>query len=128
LKIFDGSDEIDTTKLMCVNPKNITRKPKRGDRNVIGWRKGLKGYTLLNDFEARWYLFINPYKSLLEERLWKEVRDLKRLIQGKNVKVILLDHQTNCDINDLSRPLSHAYLLKCFLEDKYPCIEDFLGV
>lgn len=125
LKVFEGSHKIDKSKLICRDPRRIPRKPKPEDGRLIGWRKGLKGYCLLDAWNARWSLFIEPYKSVLEDQLYDEVEDLRREISGQNKKVIFLDIHTNSDIYDLESPLSHAYLLKCFLEDKWPCRDDF---
>jgi hypothetical protein len=33
---------------------------------------------------------------------------------------VLLDYETNGDVEDLSRPLSHAALVKHYLEEKWP--------
>ena len=32
----------------------------------------------------------------------------------------MLDYTTNCDILDPKKPLSHAFLVKAFVEGKYP--------
>jgi hypothetical protein len=37
---------------------------------------------------------------------------------------VFLDYNTNCNVADYSKPLSHAGLVKLYLEGKYPKIED----
>lgn len=37
--------------------------------------------------------------------------------------IVLLDYETNADIDDLSRPLSHASLIKQYLEGTWPCAD-----
>ena len=39
---------------------------------------------------------------------------------AKNKPVVLLDYNTNEDVNDLSRPLSHAALIKAYINGCYP--------
>ena len=34
--------------------------------------------------------------------------------------LVLLDYETNCDVNNLRKPLSHAGLIKAYLENQYP--------
>lgn len=43
-------------------------------------------------------------------------------LKGLNSKgdLVLLDYKTNGDLDDLSKPLSHAALVKRYLENNYP--------
>ena len=34
--------------------------------------------------------------------------------------IILLDYTTNCDVDDPSKPLSHAFLIKTYVDGIYP--------
>lgn len=34
--------------------------------------------------------------------------------------IVLLDSNMNCDVNDGSKTLSHAYLIKAYVEGLYP--------
>lgn len=120
LKVFENTGEIDASKLTRVNPRSIARRPRKEDGKLIGWQKGLKSYCLLNHFEARWKLFIKPYKKVLESQLYEEVEDLRREINNQDKKVVFLDTTTNVDVDDFQTPLSAAYLLKCLIEDKWP--------
>ena len=46
---------------------------------------------------------------------------------SKSKTIVLLDYNTCCDVDDLSKPLSHAFLVKAYAEGLYPyddiCIE-----
>ena len=46
---------------------------------------------------------------------------------SKSKTIVLLDYNTCCDVEDLSKPLSHAFLVKAYAEGLYPyddvCIE-----
>ena len=40
--------------------------------------------------------------------------------EAESRTVVLLDYNTNCDIEDDNSPMSHAYLIKSFIEGCYP--------
>ena len=39
---------------------------------------------------------------------------------SKSKTIVLLDYNTCCDVDDLSKPLSHAFLVKAYAEGLYP--------
>ena len=55
----------------------------------------------------------------------QKIREAERNLQfDKDVgqcNLVLLDYETNEDVEDLSRPLSHASLIKHHLEGTWPC-------
>jgi hypothetical protein len=55
---------------------------------------------------------------VLEHRLADEVWQLRELAADRTV--VLLDYETNGDVDDLSAPLSHAALVRCYLEGNWP--------
>ena len=55
---------------------------------------------------------------MLEKCLKEHVAELKKLACEKTV--VLLDYQTNHDVANLSKPLSHASLIKQFVEGNWP--------
>jgi hypothetical protein len=57
------------------------------------------------------------YLWFLENRLQGELEELRRIASER--QVVLLDYETNCDVDDVSRPLSHASLVKRYLEDDW---------
>lgn len=40
--------------------------------------------------------------------------------QSKKRDIVLLDYNTNTDFRDISKPLSHAGLVKLYIEGNYP--------
>jgi hypothetical protein len=52
---------------------------------------------------------------VLEHKLADEVASLRQLAEEART-VLLLDYETNCDVANLSRPLSHAGLVAKYLE------------
>ena len=39
---------------------------------------------------------------------------------SKDKTIVLLDYNTCCDVDSPSRPLSHAFLIKAYIEGVYP--------
>ncbi|NES83157.1 MAG: hypothetical protein F6K10_18080 [Moorea sp. SIO2B7] len=112
LKVFESAD-IDPTKMMITNMKGIKRT-KRKYGKVLGHRAGLGGDKLLSYKEARYAIYLPSYKWVLNNCLQELLTELKQL--GESCTVLLLDFETNCDIDNLSKPLAHAGLLKLYLE------------
>jgi hypothetical protein len=52
---------------------------------------------------------------VLEHCLQAEIAELPRL--GASDTVVLLDYETNADLDDIARPLSHAALLVRYLDN-----------
>lgn len=59
--------------------------------------------------------------------LWRcrEETDYLTYLNEHNKTIVLLDYNTNCDLNDLSSPLSHASLIKEYVESSIVS-EDFV--
>lgn len=72
-------------------------------------------YRLLGYVEARKKIYIPAYKWVLENKCSDLVNKIRIIAQHKTV--ILLDYNTNEDIERASKPLSHASILKRYIED-----------
>ncbi len=116
LKVFESSD-VDTSKLNVKNMKGIKRTTRSLGR-VLGHRKGVSGDSLLPYLEARRIIYLPSYRWVLDNCLKSEIDEIKKL--SSKVSVILLDYETNTDVNDLRRPLSHAGLIKGYIENSWP--------
>lgn len=118
LKVFDGADvDFDTFK------NDTMRDLKRTVRKYgvpKGHRKGAYGKELLGYFEARMLIYLPTYKWVLDNvpEVHRVVERIKE--QSKIQDIVLLDYNTNIDFRDTSKPLSHAGLVKLYIEDKYP--------
>ena len=77
---------------------------------------------LLGYIDARKYIYLPTYKWILENKVSYLVERIKNLSQSRTV--ILLDYATNPDVEDGSKPLSHAALIKAYIEGNYPSYED----
>jgi len=105
LKVFELSGP-DNSKFKITNMKNIKRTTLKN-----GFILGHKyGKTILEYHEAREQIYIPSYNWVLENKLIQECNDLL-LIN----KLVLLDYDTNENVNDLTKPLSHASLIKKYL-------------
>jgi hypothetical protein len=117
LKVFETTD-IDPTKLLISDMKGIKRS-KRKYGKVLGHRIGLTGDKLLSYREARRQIYLPSYLWVLENCLQDLIDNLKEILVKKTV--VFLDYKTNCEIDNLSSPLSHAGLIKLYLENNWPC-------
>lgn len=118
LKVFEDADVDFATfrnDTMC-NLKRTVRKygvPK-------GHRKGAYGKELLGYFEARMLIYLPTYKWVLDNvpEVHHVIERIKE--QNKVQDIVLLDYNTNIDFRDASKPLSHAGLVKLYIEGRYP--------
>jgi hypothetical protein len=88
---------------------------------VLGHRLGVGSEVLLGYREARYSIYLPAYRWVLENRLAAEVGRLRD--ESQSTPLVLLDYETNGDIEDLSRPLSHAALIRLFLQVQWPTPE-----
>jgi uncharacterized protein DUF6939 len=116
LKVFERED-IDPSKWAVTTMRGIKRSG-RSRGAVRGHRYGVGSDVLLGYRDARYMIYLPAYRWVLENRLAGEVEQLREHSRGR--AVVLLDYETNADVDDLSAPLSHAALLKCFLEGNWP--------
>ncbi len=114
LKVFENND-IDESKFEITSMKGLKRTVRKFGMPK-GHRKGIKGNMLLDYVPARKLIYLPAYKWVLDNRLEKEVKELKNL--SKKETLILLDYETNGDMENTKKPLSHAQLIKLRIEDK----------
>lgn len=116
LKVFEHCD-IDTSLFDNYTMKGLKRTVRRYGR-PLGHRKGVNGTELLGYIEARHQIYLPVYRWILENK----VQDIiARLAEASKTKtIVLLDYETNADVDNPSKPLSHAALVKAFVEHQYP--------
>lgn len=118
LKVFEHED-ISIETMQNRTMKNL----KRTIRTLgmpKGHRKGVWGIELLDYFSARMLIYLPSYKWVLDNV--PEVHDVVEKIKERSLShdIVLLDYNTNIDFLDTSSPLSHAGLLKAYIEGTYP--------
>ena len=116
LKVFEDAD-VDTSFFSKRDMKNLKRTTRKYG-HCLGHRKGVHGEELLGYSEARKLIYLPCYKWVLENKLQKLVAAVR--IISKNKPVVLLDYNTNPDVNNPKSPLSHASLIKAYIEGNYP--------
>lgn len=116
LKVFEDAD-VDTTFFSKRDMKNLKRTVRKYGP-CLGHRKGVHGEELLGYIEARKQIYLPCYKWVLENKLKKLVTAIR--IISKNKPVVLLDYNTNPDVNNPKKALSHASLIKAYIEGNYP--------
>lgn len=116
LKVFEGAD-VDVEMFKNDTMTNIKRTVRRFGK-PLGHRKGVYGKELLNYVEARKQIYIPTYQWVLENKLKDVIERLRET--SKNKIIILLDYNTNADVENVKKPLSHASLIKAYIEGKYP--------
>ena len=116
LKVFEDFD-VDTTFFSIRDMKNMKRTTRKYGP-CLGHRKGIHGEELLGYIEARKQIYLPCYKWVLENKLKKLVTAIR--IISKNKPVVLLDYNTNPDVNNPKKALSHASLIKAYIEGNYP--------
>lgn len=116
LKVFESSD-VDIHLFENDTMKNIKRSVRKNGK-PLGHRKGVNGNELLGYIEARKQIYIPTYRWVLENKVSSIIERMREASKTKTI--ILLDYNTNQDVDDASKPLSHAFLIKAYIEGIYP--------
>lgn len=112
---------IDTSIFKNTTMQNLKRTIRRFGE-IKGHRKGVGGTEILEYRDARKLIYLPTYKWVLVNKLSNEVSKLRELAETNTV--ILLDYATNGDVENTSSALSHAALIKAYIEGNYPeCAE-----
>ena len=117
LKVFEGSD-VDISLFQNDTMKGLKRTVRRFGK-PLGHRKGVNGEELLGYIEARKQIYIPTYKWVLENKVANIIERL-RAASDSGKTIVLLDYDTNADVEDAKKPLSHASLIKAYAERIYP--------
>jgi hypothetical protein len=116
LKVFESCD-VDVEMFKNDTMKNIKRTVRRFGK-PLGHRKGVDGTELLGYIEARKQIYIPAYKWVLENKVANIIERLREASKTKTI--VLLDYDTNADVENAKKPLSHASLIKAYVEGLYP--------
>jgi hypothetical protein len=116
LKVFDRAD-VDPSRFSITSMKGLKRSV-RSYGAVLGHREGVNGERLLSYAEARRAIYLPAYHWVLTHCLQDLLAELEK--RAALQTLVLLDYETNCNLDDLARPLSHAGLIKLYLEKQWP--------
>ncbi|WP_031507193.1 DUF6939 family protein [Streptomyces megasporus] len=120
LKVFRDVD-VDLSKLDVATMRGLKRTVRRYGP-VRGHRMGPTGERLLDYESARRRIYLPSYRWVLENRVADLVERLRA--KAETSDVVLLDHTTNGDVFDLGSPLSHAALVRRYVEGRWPSEEE----
>jgi hypothetical protein len=120
LKVFESAD-IDEAMFSNGTMKDIKRTVRKYGK-PLGHRKGVNGTDLLNYIDARIEIYLPSYLWVLENKVSEIIERLKEASQKEDI--VLLDYETNCDVLNPKKPLSHAFLVKAYVEGHYPKATD----
>lgn len=113
LKVFSRAG-VDISSFHNRTMRNLKRTATRNGM-PLGHLKGVKGKELLDYVTARREIYVPTYRWMLENKARDLVGRIREL--SRNHTVILLDYDTNPYVEDTSSPLSHAALIKQYIEE-----------
>lgn len=116
LKVFETCD-IDVNLFKNDTMSNMKRTVRKYGM-PLGHRKGVNSSELLGYIDARHQIYLPAYRWVLENKVKHIVERLRHASKTKTI--VLLDYTTNCDVDDPSKSLSHAFLVKAYIEGLYP--------
>lgn len=120
LKVFESTD-IDRGMFTNGTMKNIKRTVRKFGK-PLGHRKGVNGLELLSYIDARLEIYLPAYKWVLENKVADIINKLREASKTKTI--VLLDYETNCDVMNGKKPLSHAFLVKAYALGEFPFEQD----
>lgn len=122
LKVFEHYG-VDFATFRNNTQKDIKRTIRKYGK-MLGHAKGAYSKELLGYFEARMQIYLPTYKWVLEnvQEVVHVIARIKEYSQKNDV--VLLDYNTNTEFRDISKPMSHAGLVKLFIEGCYPDYEN----
>ncbi len=111
LKVFENQD-VDISKFSNATMKNIKRSSKYLGR-ILGHRNGVNSKEILDYVNARKQIYLPSYVHILKSKMQKEIEEIIKISQNRSI--VLLDYNTNSDIENTKTPLSHASLIISFI-------------
>lgn len=114
LKIFEHSD-IDRN---FISSSSRDRRTEGKNGQLIGFKRGIYGEYIFKEEEARMRILIKTYKWILENKAYKLVLYMRYFSKHNNI--IFIDYNCNNLVNDISTPLSFAFLVKSYIEGEFP--------
>ena len=118
LKVFQ-SQGISLSTFQNRTMKGLKRTVKRLGKPK-GHQFGVYSNEILDYYTARMKIYLPAYKYVLDniDYVHRVIEHLKQ--QSLISDIVLLDYNTNINIEDTNSPLSHAGLIKLYIEGNYP--------
>ena len=118
LKVFEN-EGIDLAMFRNDTMKNIKRTVRKFGK-PLGHQYGVFSKELLGYDDAKRLIYIPAYKYVLENipAVKRSLDKIRTILETRDV--VLLDYNLNPDNADKTKPLSHAELIKMYIEGRYP--------
>lgn len=118
LKVFERAD-VDLTTFQNTTMHNIKRTTLRFGR-ILGHRRGINGVEILDYRTAKMEIYLPTYKWMLENiaEVFMVINKIKERSQTHDI--VFLDYNANQNIDDEKKTISHAALVKMYIEGNYP--------
>lgn len=116
LKVFEG-EGIDTSVFTNMTMDGIKRTTRKHG-SIIGHQRGVFCHDILDYQTAKHLIYIPTYKWMIENKCLDLIAALREI--SKRDDIILLDYNTCTDVDSKSHPLSHASLVRSYVEGIYP--------
>ena len=114
LKVFANGAGVDRDCFRNDTMKGLKRTC-RTNGCMKGHRKGVNGTEYLEYIDARKQIYVPTYFWMLKNRCAEQARKICGISTSHTV--VLLDYDTNGDVENPSKPLSHASLIKRYIEE-----------
>lgn len=88
------------------------------ENDTDGFKRGCYDHVIFDYIEARKKIFIPTYRWMLENKAAEIIKRMR--IANRDKTIVLYDGEDNYDIDNPSKPLSHAYLVKAYVEGLAP--------
>lgn len=118
LKVFENCG-IDMSCFQNDTMKKLKRTVRKYG-TPRGHQKGVNSSELLDYFNARMLIYLPTYKYVLDNIPAAHSVIMRIKERAKYHDIVFLDYNTNDDFRDISSPLSHAGLVKMYIEGTYP--------
>ncbi len=116
LKVFERAD-VDVELFRNDTMKHI-KTHRAAIREALGGTAGRERHGTAGLHRARKEIYVPTYRWMLEHKVPDIIERLRTASRTRTI--VLLDYDTNSCLDDGSKPLSHAYLVKAYVEGLYP--------
>lgn len=120
LKVFEDCG-IDISLFKNTTMRNIKRTVRKNGK-TLGHQFGVYSTTILNYVDAKRFIYIPTYKYVLDNVPAVHNLVVKLGERSKTQDIVLLDYNLNPNNIDISKPISHAELVKMYIEGHYPLV------
>lgn len=113
-----GNIPVPNTFLYAPSVEAVWNELRIAENDKDVYRIGCGGRVVYDYIKARKKIFIPTYRWMLENNAAEIIKRMR--VANRDKTVVLYDGEDNYDIENPSKPLSHAYLVKAYVEGLSP--------